>query len=226
MRSAQLQPLRRNTLGKDAAAVLRDAIVSGKISQGTRLVEEDLAQQMGVSRGPVRDALRELIREGIVEQTPSGVLVVGLDQEGIRQLLEYRALLEIFSLRRVVATKPPEVVDELRQIHERMGSPAVRSDPAAFALADMEFHRWIVTHSGNRLVTQNWENISHTIESALRITDRRSRTISVLGYHLAILGAMQKRDVQEAEQALQSHLAEACKILVDILVNARVSPED
>lgn len=205
--------------------MLRDAIVSGSIGPGTRLVEEDLAQQLGVSRGPVRDALRELNREGIVEQTSSGAFVVGLDQESIRQLLEYRTLLETFALRRVVATEPTDVLAELREIHERMQSAVVVNDVVAFALADMEFHRWIVEHSGNRLVTQNWGHISHTIESALRITDRRSRTTSVLNYHSMILDAVQRRAGKEAEQALEDHLEEACRILIGLLVDPLVSSE-
>lgn len=221
MRNNQLQPLQRNTLARDAAGALRDAIISGQIGQGTRLVEEDLAQRLGVSRGPIRDALRELSLEGLIEYTPSGVFVIGLDEGSVRQLHDYRALLEEFSVKQAILTASEDDLEKLWQIHAKMADGTLTKGPDPFAAVDMEFHRWIVIHSRNRLVSQSWESISQTIAASLRITDRQSRTSAVLAYHSAILEAIQRKDMEAAVEALRNHLGEAYEILIRARTSSR-----
>lgn len=217
MTSVGIQPLRRNTLGQEATVILREAIISGQLEPGTRLVEADLAQQFRVSRGPIRDALRELAQEGLIDHSSVGALVIGLDREGIRQIYSYRGLLEKFSLQHISEEVPENGFAELHEIQTRMRESAAADDASAFALADVDFHRWIVYRSQNRLVIQSWERMSQTVQTALRITDRRNRTSRILGHHEAILRAMENKDLATAERALDEHFDEACAILLEAI---------
>src|SRR5699024_3768360 len=107
-----IRPTRAPALGDQLATVLRDRIVRRTLAAGTHLVDDSLAAEYDVSRGPVRDALRQLESQGLVESRRRGYFVVGLTQDDIDDLYELREAIEVVAVRRAIG----RVDDEQRKI--------------------------------------------------------------------------------------------------------------
>src|SRR5699024_11457591 len=110
-------------------AVLRDQIIRRTLANGTHLVEDALAAEYGVSRGPVRDALRQLESQGLVESRRRGYFVVGLTQEDIDDLYELREAIELAAVSNAMARASAEPLSRARQTVRELGAFAER--PAA-----------------------------------------------------------------------------------------------
>lgn len=150
----------RRVLRHEVLAGLRTGILAGEIVPGTRLLEIPLAEELGVSRGPVREALRQLEQEGLVEFYPHrGAVVVGVaDAEmetiyGIRSLLEERA----FAAAARVITDPD--LDNLAETVEKMIDASEAGDLAAVTEHDMAFHGRVVEISGFQYLRRLWTSI-------------------------------------------------------------------
>src|SRR4051794_15922744 len=129
-------------LSEEAYDVLRAAILSGRLGPGARLVEADIARQMAISRSPVREAVRKLEREGMVEYKPRrGTVVVGLSRADVADAYQLRAHLEGYGARLAATRATDAQLSELAMFIERMRDCAVAGDLAALVAADVEFHR-------------------------------------------------------------------------------------
>jgi DNA-binding GntR family transcriptional regulator len=152
------------------ALALREAIISGALEPGSPLVESKLAEQLAVSRGPVRSALNVLEGEGLVETRPNGrTSVVGFGENDLRDLFDVRFALESQGIRWAI-----ERGARLRRVHaafdelRREGS----STPRLVAL-DIDFHRALVEVSGSRFLTQAWLALAPVIQAVITLGNRR-----------------------------------------------------
>jgi GntR family transcriptional regulator, gluconate operon transcriptional repressor len=184
----------RRQLWQGVASGIRDAILSGALPAGSSLVEADLAERFAVSRGPVRDALRELAREGLVADLPRrGSVVSTLTSADIREVYAVREGLETVAARLAIAQASDAEI-ELIAIHvDRMEEAWDRGAEYAESLAeDLGFHRGLVALSGN-------DRLNAVHEQMLSQTQLLVRTAAMANPTLA--GAMQRsahRDIQEA----------------------------
>src|SRR5919109_1269493 len=116
------------TLWQGAADAVRRAIVSGELQDGARVSEASLAETLGVSRAPVRDAIRVLVREGLLQQGAWATTVVGCSAEDIRRLFDLRAYLEAYAVKLAAAGIDEAAQEELRAAAEQMVAAASRDD--------------------------------------------------------------------------------------------------
>ena len=165
-----IRPTRAPALGEQLAGVLRDQIVRRGLLPGTHLVEDALAAQYDVSRGPVRDALRQLESQGLVESRRRGYFVVGLSQQDIDDLYELRESIEVVAVARAVERITAAGLAEGRAIVAEMVAAADRSDAGAFADADMRFHAFLYRISGNRRLVDVWEAYEPVFASIMQLT--------------------------------------------------------
>jgi DNA-binding GntR family transcriptional regulator len=160
---SSLQPVRQRTLSYEVADRLRDAIRDGSLSLGSRLVERELAEQMGVSRIPVREAIRQLVEEGLVTKVPHhGTFVYSPSDRDLEEIASLRVVLERFVVERVMARWQPEYETRLEQIVAEMEQAAVRGDHRRVAVLDTQFHHVI------------WEMANHSILQEI-VSGLRSR---------------------------------------------------
>jgi DNA-binding GntR family transcriptional regulator len=142
----------RELLSRKIADALRPEIVSGRIPDGTRLVEEDLASRLGVSRAPVREALAMLEQERLVSSTPGkGTYVRALDADSVRQLFAVRTLLESFAAELAaerIASDQSQAAS-LRELAGRFAAAASAGRASELADLDLAIHRRIWDLSGN-----------------------------------------------------------------------------
>jgi len=186
---------------------LRTMILDGELAAGERLLEDRLAELLGVSRNPVREAIRMLEATGLVEVVPRrGAYVCRPDVEELRQLLDLRSALEGHAAETVARARPDGLVERLRgclDAGER--ATAVGNDVRAAELHH-EFHRAIETATGNPYLVQAIEPVRQRTELVFSILldDRRD---SGWDEHRAILDAIADGDGDRARGAVVRHLA-------------------
>jgi DNA-binding GntR family transcriptional regulator len=208
-----LAPERRE-LWEGVVDGLRGAILDGSIPPGTSLVEADLAERFGVSRGPIRDALRELAREGLVVDLPHrGTVVSTLTFADIREVYAIREGLESVAARLAIELATDAGLRSIRDHVLRMEDAWDREADYADSLAeDLAFHRGLVGLSDNgRLVAVYEQMLSQTqllvrsaaaMNPSLRLAMRRSA-------HRDIHDALMARDADRAQRAIGDHYAYA-----------------
>lgn len=136
-----LAPVEQRTLSDEAAHRLRTAIRDGVLRPGTRLVERDLADRLGMSRIPVREAIQRLVEEGLVQKSPHrGTFVYAPTRQEIEEISSLRVVLENFVVERVIARWSEELEVDLRQTVQRMRSAAVDGDWQEIHEYDYQFH--------------------------------------------------------------------------------------
>ena len=136
-------PAGARTLWEGAADAVRRAIVTGVLPDGARVSEASLAETLGVSWAPVRDAVRVLVREGLLQQGAWATTVIGCSPDDIRQLFELRAHLEVYATQRAAAALADEAREELSAATQQMLS-AVGAPTERLHRADLAFHRALV----------------------------------------------------------------------------------
>lgn len=200
---------RMPALASQVHARLRSDILHARLRPGQVLSENQLAQQLGVSRTPVREAIQSLVREHLVVVLPQrGSLVARLSIRRIREALFVREAVESQVIRRLLALPPPaRAWDALHVCIERQASALQSKDLDATMRADADFHRTLLGLCGMDGV---W-----TVVAQARDLHQRVRAIAVpelhsgeqaLQDHRAIVAALSAQDVQRATQEMAAHL--------------------
>ncbi len=195
-------------LGSAVTNALRKAIISGEFTSGQRLVETELAEKFGTSRGPVRDALAELERSGLVELRPrKGSFVRALTATDIEEVYSLRIVLESMAVRLAVeagATIDGSLLDDLAAAHQE-GADVLR-----IGHADMALHRAMVAASGHQRLLDVWALLcDQTLLMMARLPKVAPEIQGPMGAHATIVEALNGGDAQAAEAALVGHLSEA-----------------
>jgi DNA-binding GntR family transcriptional regulator len=183
-------------------------ILGGDLQPGDRLQEAAIAQQVGVSRGPVREALRALQENGLVTYSPNrGVWVTKLSPEEVQHLLDVRLALEGLAARLAAPRMHGEASGVLSRLVERMRDAATTGSPKDLIPLDVEFHRSVAELSGNRYLARHVALVSaqarlHFVASQLLSSDGLSISTS----HAELLDALQSHDPDLAERAMHKHI--------------------
>ena len=204
------------TLWQGAADAVRRAIVSGELQDGARVSEASLAETLGVSRAPVRDAIRVLVREGLLQQGAWATTVVGCSADDIRRLFDLRAYLEAYAIKLTATEIDDEAREELRAAADQMIAAAGRDDTIAYAGADLAFHRALVRAARDRWLLSAWENIAPVIAATLALgANPSSRSPQdIAAGHRDILQFLLEGDALSAEATLRRHLRGAVEHLL------------
>ena len=161
----QLTVLSDVTLRDRVVTSLRDLITSGQLKPGTRLVETDLASRLGVSRGPLREALRDLVQEGLIESVPyKGMTVAPTRLEDLRELLSLRATLEQFAFRLVWKQRSDESLADLSERQRILQSAITAGDQGKILAAHLTLHDWVFEESGHSLLLSNWQGLQSRLQ--------------------------------------------------------------
>jgi DNA-binding GntR family transcriptional regulator len=185
---------------------LRRAILSGALGGGTRLVQADLAAQLDVSTTPVREALRDLTVEGLVEFRPHmGAVVRELDLEELIEMYEIRKALEPLALRRAAERITP---DELAQAESLLKAMDKEKDPAAWTELNTRFHGVFERAADApflQSVVRSVQDVAAIyVAHSLQLSPNRQAAGN--REHRAILQALRRKDIKTAEQCLVKHL--------------------
>jgi DNA-binding GntR family transcriptional regulator len=201
----------RNPVAAGAYERLKADIVGFVVPPGERLVELELCERYGVSRTPVREALRRLEDEGFVHRREKGGRFVrALDLEAYRDVYRVRMVLEDFAVREVCARAGHVDLDALEHAW-RAGFPSDTTPlDGSYVVADERFHLGLARASGNAYLVSALERIHDRLRE-IRSVDftERERLVDSEAQHLAIVAAIRRGEVEEASLLLESHIAQS-----------------
>lgn len=190
---------------------LREAVFSGEFKPGDRLVENDLAEQMNVSRTPVREALRKLETEGIVEYIPrKGVVVKEFSRSDIIEIYSIRQALEVMSTIAASERITPEELAFLRSRLDNAERHMVCGDDEAVFKDHQEFTDGLIASSKMPRLIQLIGTYRDYLHRFRRITlGKKPRQADVLRQHRAILDAVEEKDAEKVARLVKTHLQTA-----------------
>ncbi len=202
----------RQVFREEIRNAIREAIFSGKLNPGDRIIETYWAKELGVSQGPVREAIRDLEAMGLVETVVpfKGSRIRTLTEKDVRDNYSVRICLESKSIRDAIIQlddqRMAELVEHLRTILLEMDDCANRGDLRQFTDCDTLFHRAIIDATGNQVLLKLWEqcNMRNWFRFSA-LTDATSLRQLQSG-HQQILEAICARDVKTATSMLEDHL--------------------
>lgn len=184
---------------------IREAIVEGALKLGAQVSEAQLAQQLGVSKTPVREALLRLTRDGLVQVHPQrGTFVFKLDPDQVAQLCRYRAMVETAALREAIAVAQANLVREMERCVDEMRAAEPVADLQALARIDMDFHWQFFAHCPNEYLRAGYEVIRWQLV-ALR---HRSPIHNAVAAHQVLVDAVTRGDGDAACRLLEQHVLE------------------
>lgn len=194
--------------GRDAYGRLVSEIRAGALRPGDRLTETEIAERLGISRTPVREAIRQLESDGLVSHVPRvGVVVRRLDLAEITELYEMRAVLEGTAARLAARAGSEIELGEMETINAEMEQAA---DAAALAESNRQFHKVILNAARNRFLVRSVEAVQKTLLILGPSTmEESTRAAQAIAEHRQIIAALRARDGRAAETAMHTHIEAA-----------------
>ncbi|MFC9555691.1 GntR family transcriptional regulator [Rhodococcus sp. NPDC056960] len=209
--------LQKTNLRQQAVAALRTAITSGELRPRSALVETELSERLQISRGTLREALRQLQQEGLVATGARGRLHVRhLDTTEINDIFAVRAALEGLAASIVaVSSDRPKITAELRGALDVM-SKAPKDETLDDRIeADLDFHRLLCRSAGNETLLHSWTNLEGSIRMSIMYAGR-DRAVGNMDAerHYEVVDAIDTGDPHAAAEAVRTHMAWAASNLV------------
>lgn len=205
------QPL-RNVV----AAALRDAILDGSLKPGASLVEKTIAEDLQISRAPVREAIRMLSEEGLVESVPyKGSRVRGLRRRDVSEVYAIRGLLERFALDLVLAKGPVDTTD-LDEACREMEQAAELGDARALNEADQRLHRALIEMADQELLLNLWTQIELRARQIMALrNDQMGDPATIAANHRDIVAAIAAGEVERSKQLIEEHVASGTRLVLN-----------
>jgi DNA-binding GntR family transcriptional regulator len=204
---------------------LRDAILDGRLKAGQWLRQETLAQELGVSQMPVREALKRLVAEGLAVRIPyKGVKVIEFSPEDIVDICTVRLVLEGLAVRLATPLITDEELERLKEILRELEGYASQSQIAQRCQLNDEFHLSICRASGRQYLVRLLETVWRWFPSVVLYEGafRQEELLPVrmgreMREHRAILAALERRDAQQAEEETRRHIRNLSQELTEVL---------
>ncbi len=189
---------------------LRRAIFQGDLQEGERIVEMDVATRMGISQGPVREALQRLDNDGLVERRArSATYVTSISMDEVFDLFEIRNTIETLAIRHTARSISSSQTDELTALVQQMRVSAKAKDLIAVTTYDIHFHKYICEWSGNTALLRSWTPLFSQIQ---RFKIRYHRhffpdLVEIANIHQPIVDALRSHDVELSVRLLGDHIS-------------------
>jgi len=194
-------------LGEQIASVLRRDIIIGSMGTDTAIREEVLAERFSVSRGPIREALKQLETERLVERSGRSYTVIGITDSDIDEIYAVRRALESLAWSEA-ASNPSIELSSARDALRRMRDAAGHRDASAVAAADVDFHGSVVRATQMHRLINLWELLEPSIRMILEVTNSVDEDLeSVVHKHGLLLTALEQGDRVTLRNELDSHLS-------------------
>lgn len=205
------------TLRDKAFRQLRDAIVSGRLKPGTRLIEQDLSSEMGMSRFPIREAMASLEQDGLITvEAYRGAFVSIITHKEVEEIYSIRELLECHALSLLMAMKPPKSLKALKQHIQGMRDKPVDA-LENFVQKDFEFHAMICELSDNETLYKVWKTLSAKLQLYINIELRHEDIEQTITNHIKLCDLIASGDFAVAVVELQNHIRRGRNSLCNLI---------
>lgn len=210
---------RTKSLKEKAYDILKELILTGRLEQGKLHNEKRLAEVLGVSRTPVREALLELSREGMVSFVPSkGVEVRKITTKQVQEVFELRRIIEGYIIKSISKQLSPADLKKIEKILSKQDRSATKDEEVTFIEMDKEFHLFMASKMGNEQIETILQNLRDQIHlMGIRAIKDQARSRQVLKEHQRIFSALKKKDAKRSHDELMRHLNNTEEVLIDTL---------
>ncbi|MEV8395130.1 MULTISPECIES: GntR family transcriptional regulator [unclassified Streptomyces] len=213
--AAPAAPVKRPPAADRVYSHIKEAVLDRRFEGGTLLTEGELAEAVGVSRTPVREALLKLEVEGLIKLYPKkGALVLAVSAQEIADVVETRLLVEEFAVRKAVPASA-RLIARLEEVLEEQRRLAEDGDLAAVAVADRCFHAEIVRHAGNEILSKLYDQLrDRQLRMGVAVLEAHpDRIAKNITEHTEMLDAIRRGDADGAAQCVRRHVSRV-KVLV------------
>lgn len=201
------RPVPHNLLSGYVVELIREEIRTGRLRPGDRLIEADLAERFETSKTPVREGIRDLERQGLVEMRPRrGACIRSMSVKDVREIKELRAALEGLSARLALANYDEQWIAELDQLTEQM---KLTSDPAEMNDLHANFHALLVSRSDNARLRQFIHSLDAQVRTFLSFIHLLFEDpVAMADNHAILVDALRTRDPAAVQRAIDEHILE------------------
>jgi DNA-binding GntR family transcriptional regulator len=200
--------LQYQTLNQQVYTRLQEMILSGAVRLGEQLDERTLAADLEVSRTPIREAIGQLVKEGIVEYRPyRGNFIRTFTEKQVNDLFLVRASLEALAVRLAMPKISQEVADNIHRILDRVHEALEQEDMITYSDADREFHETIIHLTGNEPLIDALDRLGFQIQMIRTIANRDPHVVERTHHERPrILAALEARDAELAAKLMEEHI--------------------
>jgi len=210
-------PFIRSNLRAQIKDVLLQRILDGEYQPGARLVETRIAQELGVSQAPVREALRDLEQLGCIVHEPfRGCSVRAFSAEELLEAFPVRAALEALAARLAAERMTEDELLRLAELVETMRAAADRGDAHDQSQANAQFHATIVRAAGNATLERQWSFLEPFSRTYISVSQPGLDLRTLSERHVPILDALRARNADAAAEAMHQHLMDAAELLKEL----------
>ncbi|MDO9707187.1 GntR family transcriptional regulator [Paracraurococcus lichenis] len=219
----RLVPVQPRTMVEQAAEAIVAGAARGIFLPDDRLVEAEIARDLGISRVPVREALRLLESQGIVVSTPyKGMRLMQVTNRGVAALMRVRLTLETLAIKEaLVQPGGPERFDRLRLAADTFAEAARASDPALRVRAEEEFHAELCRASGNAPLLALWQSLARQLAVVWGLAMQLNDCAPESADHYTLIDALERGDEPQATATLEAHVDMHAKLDFEALVAER-----
>jgi DNA-binding GntR family transcriptional regulator len=220
--TAEIIPIPRANLHEQAATRLRQMLVEGRIAPGAKLNERELCEALKVSRTPLREAIKMLAAEGLVELLPNrGAVAVQLSEDDVRHTFEVMGGLESLSGELAAQRITDAELAEIRAMHFEMLAAYTRRDLSGYYRINAQIHRAINTAAGNPVLCATYDRVNARLQ-ALRFRSNQDgeKWASAMREHEQMIEALGRRDAAGMRAVLASHLKNKLDVVLEQLREA------
>jgi len=202
------EPIARRSLSDEAVDRLRDMIVAGAFAPGERLPERTLCERFGISRTPLREAMKTLASEGLLKLLPNrGAVVAPLTLKELEETFEVMEALEAAAGELACARIETEALNEIRRLHEAMRRCYEAGDLQGYFKLNQQIHWAVVAAAGNEVLAETYRRLSGRILRARYAANLSpERWAQAIAEHEQILDALTRRDGPRLRRLLRDHL--------------------
>jgi DNA-binding GntR family transcriptional regulator len=207
MAASQLGMLSRVPLRDQAFEVLRNLVITGDLPSGDRINEADLAARLGISRGPLREAIQRLAAEGFVEfQQNRGAFIKTFTIDDLRQMYEAREVIEVTAARYAATRATDDGVAQLQDLLHSVDT-VLRTDTTGAYPVEFDLHQMVLELCGNPYLQRAGTDLQNQVRLArIKSGSSPERARIALTEHQAIIAAIADRDADRAGQAMSDHI--------------------
>ena len=207
------------------ADMLRDMIMTGKLEEGDKVHENELCETMGISKTPLREALRVLSVEGLIQLVPNrGAFVTKPTFEEISEMFDVMSLLEGFCARKACEKMTPKDFARLEKLHAKLEQNFERRDQEEYIRINNQYHSFVQEIAGNRTLNQIVDGLRKKILLyRFQSLNLPARFESSIREHRDLLEAFRQHDHSRAESLMQAHLQNQSQALGTLVARSRTA---
>ena len=217
----KIPSIHTETIKDQIYQILRQRIMDGTLRPGEKIVEQDVADQLGVSRSPVREAIKQLIGDGLLCNIPNrGAFVKKLTTKEVQDTYDMRVLLEEYAITHIDPKLREEYRKQLQKMKERIDKEIENFSGWEYEMMDQDVHLMIIRLCGNQVIADTYDTLWGKVAFFRSISlMSKERQLSSLQEHAMILSSILSGNDEKAQEVLDVHLKEAQLMIRDILSN-------